>query len=95
MPKRKLAIILASLIGVVGVADLLLALGLALDHKPYILPLASMTALIPGFIVASRAWRGRLASTCSASRSRPFANRSDAGNGRFCDAPAPTGRPAR
>jgi len=47
--------------------NVMLAVGLAIDHKPYVLPLASLTACIPGFVVAGLAWRGRLASRCGVS----------------------------
>ena len=67
MPKRKLAVVLASSMGLVVAMNVLLALGLAIDHKPYVLPLASLTACIPGFVVAGLAWSGRLASRCGVS----------------------------
>jgi hypothetical protein len=44
--------------------DLVLVFSLAAGHKPYVGALASMTAFIPGFIVAALAWQGRLPSRC-------------------------------
>jgi len=41
MPKRKLAVVLVSTMGVVGAVDLLLALGLALEHRSYMMTLVS------------------------------------------------------
>jgi hypothetical protein len=67
MPKRKLAVVLASSMGLVVAVNVMLAVGLAIDHKPYVLPLASLTACIPGFVVAGLAWRGRLTSRCGVS----------------------------
>jgi hypothetical protein len=68
MPKRKLAIILASSMGVVLAVNLSLALGLALEHRPFAMVLASLSACIPGCVVAVLAWQGRLPSKCAASR---------------------------
>ena len=65
--KRKLAIILAVSMGSLAAIEVLLAVGLALEHGPYVIPLASITACVPGFVVAALAWRGRLPSKCSAS----------------------------
>ena len=67
MPKRKLAILLASSMGLVWAVDLALGIGLALAHKPFIVPLISMSACIPGLVVAGLAWHGRLPSRCSLS----------------------------
>ncbi len=67
MPKRKLAILLASSMGLVLAVDLTLTIGLALAHRPFIIRLISMSACIPGLVVAVLAWRGRLPSRCGLS----------------------------
>ena len=71
MTKRGLAIGLASSMVAVAAVNILLALGLALDHRAFVAPLASLTACIPGFVVAALAWRDRLPVACKASRSEP------------------------
>ena len=60
MRKRKLAIFLASSMGLVWAVDLALGIGLASLHRPFIIPLLSMCACIPGLVVAGLAWQGRL-----------------------------------
>jgi hypothetical protein len=55
---------LFSALGSAAVLDALLVLSLAIGHKSYIGPLASMTAFVPGLIVAALAWQGRLPSRC-------------------------------
>jgi hypothetical protein len=64
VPKRKLAVVLFSALGLAALVDALLVISLAVGHKPCIGPLASMVAFIPGFIIAARAWQGRLPSRC-------------------------------
>jgi hypothetical protein len=68
MPKPKLAVVLVASMGLVLAVDAALALGLAFGHKPYVIPLISMTACIPGLVIAALAWQGRLPSKCKASR---------------------------
>lgn len=68
MPKRKLAIILATSMGLVAAIDALLILSLAWAHKPFYFLLGSMTAVMPGIVMANLAWRGRLLSRCAAKR---------------------------
>ena len=68
MPKRKLAVVLALSMVSVGAANVLLAVALAHEHRPSVIPLASLTACIPGFVVAALAWQGRLPSRCRASQ---------------------------
>jgi hypothetical protein len=68
VPKRKLAVVLISTLGLVLIVNLTLLLGLAVAHKPYLIPLVSMTACIPGFVVAALAWQGRLPSRCAPTR---------------------------
>jgi len=65
MRKRKLAILLASSMGLVWAADLALGIGLALAHRPFVIPLLSMSACIPALVVAGLAWHGRLPPRCS------------------------------
>lgn len=66
MPKRKLAISLyASMSLVIGV-ELIFALWLAAVHKPYWQVLPSLPATIPGFVIATLAWRGKLLSCAAA-----------------------------
>jgi hypothetical protein len=65
MPRRKLAVVQISARGLVLIVDLTLVLGLAIAHKPYLIALVSMTACIPGFVVAVLAWQGRLPSRCA------------------------------
>ena len=65
MPRRKLAIILAASLGAAAFADLALVLALAHDHRPFVVPLASLTGFIPGLVIATLAWRGRLPSRCA------------------------------
>ena len=67
MPKRKLALILVSSMGFVWVVNLALGVGLALQHRPFAIPLLSMTACIPGLVVAGLAWHGRLPPRCDPS----------------------------
>jgi hypothetical protein len=67
MPKRKLALGLASAMGLVLAADLALSLGLALHHEPFATPLISMMTVIPGLVVAGLAWQGRLPTSCDRS----------------------------
>ena len=73
MPKRKLAVVLFSTLGMAAILDLALALGLAMAHKPYIGPLAGLSAFIPGFVVAALAWQGRLPSRCGSPSQGPGA----------------------
>ncbi|HEY2750714.1 hypothetical protein [Phenylobacterium sp.] len=68
MPKRKLAVVLIGTLGLVLIVNLTLVLGLAVAHKPYLIPLVSMTACIPGFVVAAFAWQGRLPTRCAPTR---------------------------
>jgi len=68
MPKRKLAIILATSMGLLAAMDALLILILAWSHRPFYFVVGGMTALMPGFVMASLAWRGRLPSRCAARR---------------------------
>lgn len=67
MPKRRLAILLASSMGLVLAVDLALGIGLGLAHRPFLIPLLSMSACIPGLVVAGLAWQGRLPPKCGLS----------------------------
>jgi hypothetical protein len=67
MRKRNLAVVLMSSLGLAVAVDLSLVLSLALEHRAYIIPLASVSAFIPGFVVAALAWQGRLPSSCKPS----------------------------
>ncbi len=62
MPRRKLAIFLAASMGALCLVEGLFAVVLAAQHKPFAIALASLTACIPGFVVAALAWQGRLPS---------------------------------
>jgi hypothetical protein len=65
MPKRRLAAILGASMSLVVAVNLGLVLGLASDHKAYVIPaLFGIASVIPGFVVATLAWRGRLRSRC-------------------------------
>ncbi len=68
MPKRRLAIILAAMMGLVVLLDAALIVSLAWAHRPFYFLIGSMAAVTPGFVVATLAWRGRLPSRCAARR---------------------------
>jgi hypothetical protein len=68
MRNPKLAVVLLASMGLVATIDMLLTLGLALEHKSYVIPLLSVPAVIPGLVVAVLAWQGRLPSRCHATR---------------------------
>lgn len=68
MHKRKLAIVLMLTLGFAAAVDVSLIIALAVGHKPYMGPLTSLTAFIPGVVVAVLAWQGKAPSGCSASR---------------------------
>jgi hypothetical protein len=70
MPKRKLAIFLAGTLGIVAMSSVALSAMLAVAHKPFVIPLLSVTACLPGFVVAGLAWRGLLPSRCAAEPER-------------------------
>jgi len=65
MQKRTLALGLTVAMSLVLLADLLLALMLANAHRFYGGVLAGATATIPGFVIASLAWRGKLPGNCA------------------------------
>ena len=67
MPKRRLALILFVSMSAVVAVQLVLMLVLAGAHKPYMTLVAGLTGTIPGFVIASLAWRGRLPSACKPS----------------------------
>ena len=70
MPKRRLALVLfASMFAVVAIL-LTLMLVLAGANTPYLSLVAGLPTLIPGFVVATLAWRGKLPSAC-----KPLARR--------------------
>jgi len=68
MQKRKLAIILATSMGLMAALDAWLILSLAWAHRPFYFLLGSMAAVMPGFVIATLAWRGRLPSRCGVKR---------------------------
>jgi hypothetical protein len=67
MPKRKLAVILFTSMSAVVAVQLVLLMVLAAAHKPYMALVAGLCGTIPGFVMAVRAWCGRLPSTCQTS----------------------------
>ncbi len=71
MSKRKLAVVMMSLVTAVVLLNLALAIALAQEHRPYVVSLAAaMTACVPGFVVAALAWKGRLPSRCAPQQDR-------------------------
>jgi ABC-type cobalamin transport system permease subunit len=65
MQKRVLALGLTAVMSAVVLADLVLALMLASAHKSYGAVVASLTATVPGFVIAVLAWRGKLPGNCA------------------------------
>ncbi len=68
MPKPKLAMVLFLSIGMGAAIDMAFAFSLALEHKAFVIPLASMTGFIPALVIARLAWQGRLAPSCRTAR---------------------------
>lgn len=64
MPKKKLAVFLSASMGAALIADLVAALFLANEHRPFVALVASATATIPGFVIAVLAWQGKLQTRC-------------------------------
>jgi len=66
MTKRKLAVVLMLTLGSVLAVDTALIIALAVEHRPFAIPLLSLTAFIPGMVIAALAWQGRLPFRCGA-----------------------------
>lgn len=66
MPKRKLAIGLYASMALIIAVESVFALCLAGAHRPYWQVLTSLPATIPGFVIATLAWRGKLPSCAAA-----------------------------
>ena len=60
MPRRKLAIALAVSMAVLAAMEVMLAVGLALAHRPFLVPLISLAAFLPGYVpIGILLWTGR------------------------------------
>ncbi len=66
MPKRKLAMVLFASMGVVLIGQLAFALAIvAANRSGALVLIGPMAATLPGFVVAVRAWRGKLPVACA------------------------------
>jgi F0F1-type ATP synthase assembly protein I len=68
MPKRGLAVFLATSMSLVVALHAVLMLSLAEAHRPFYFLLGSMAAVMPGFVIATLAWQGLLPSRCAMKR---------------------------
>jgi hypothetical protein len=69
MPRRKLAVALAVSMAVLATMEVMLAVGLALAHRPFLVPLISLVAFLPGSVpIAILLWTGRSPSRRCAAR---------------------------
>jgi hypothetical protein len=64
MPKKKLALILFGSMLVILAIHFIVLIMLTGAHKPYMVLVAGLAGTIPGFVVASLAWRGWLPNAC-------------------------------